>query len=269
MYFRSKTLLLCILPVIVIVCAVTAVLPGSASFKLSLTTAQNPIQTRTGKVRNLSLQPEALKLSRRLGDRFTSSRQTSSTVVGTLLTGTLQQEVNVVRRQTSSGEDVGIAVGGASGTLMWSDAEGPRASNSNVNEGQRMLIERLVLDSADQFVLAQLRGASYYTVARNVRADAGGSDNYNGPLWDVVRVAEPGTEATRRLLSNWRLFYINVQTGLIDKIVSELRGEKIEANVLQWVDQGGEKVPSRIVWKRGNETVQEFRLTRFAIQPQQ
>ena len=132
-----------------------------------------------------------------------------------------------------------------------------------------MLIERLVLDSPDQFVLAQLRGASYYTVSHNVRADVGGSDNYNGPLWDVVRVQEPETDATRRSLSNWRLYYINVESGLIDKIVSEAGGERIEANVLQWSDQAGEKVPSHIVWKRGNEKVQEFRLTSFAIQAQQ
>ncbi|HEX7772302.1 MAG TPA: hypothetical protein VF435_07755, partial [Pyrinomonadaceae bacterium] len=123
-------------------------------------------------MRNLSLQPEAFKLSRRLGNRFMSSRQTSSTLAGTLITGTQQQEVNVVRRQTSGGEDVGIGVAGVA--LTWSDGEGPGASGSNVNEGQRMLIERLVLDSPDQFVLAQLRGASYYTVARNVRADLGG-----------------------------------------------------------------------------------------------
>ena len=264
MYFRSKTILLCMLPVVVIACAVSAVLLGSARSNVS--TAQNPIQTRTGKVRNLSLQPEAFKLSRQLGNRFASSRQTSSTLAGTLISGTLQQEVNVVRRQTSSGEEVGIGVAGAA--LTWSDVEGPGAPRANVNEGQRMLIELLVLDSPDQFVLAQLRGASYYTVARNVRNDLGGRDDYTGPLWDVIRVEEPDRGATRRPLSNSRLYYINVQTGLIDKIVSEVRGEKVQANVLQWVDQGGEKIPSHIVWKRGDETVQEFRLTSFTVQPQ-
>ena len=259
MYFRSKTVLLWTLPVVILVCAVSAVL-------IRGTSSQNPVQTRTAKVRNLSLQPEAFKLSRRLGSRFAASRQTSSTLAGTLTTGTQQQDVNVVRRQTSSGEEVGIGVAGTA--LTWSDGEGPGASGANVNEGQRMMIERLVLDSPDQFVLAQLRGASYYTVARNVRNDLGGRDDYTGPVWDVIRVEEPERGPARRPLSNWRLYYINVQTGLIDRIVSEVRGEKIEANVLQWVDQGGEKVPSQIVWKRGDETVQEFRLTSFTVQPQ-
>ena len=261
MCFRSKTVLLWTLPVVILGCAVSAVLIRGAS-------AQNPIQTRTGKMRNLSLQPEAFKLSRRLGNRFTSTRQSSSALVGTLTAESLQQTVRLIRSQTAMGENVGIELAGGPGRLTWSDVDGPGAVGANVNEGQRMLIERLVLDSPDQFVLAQLRGASYYTVARNVRSDLGGSDDYSGPLWDVVRVEEPERGATRRPLSNSRLYYLNVQTGLIDKIVSEVRGEKIEANVVQWVDQGGEKMPAHIVWKRGDETVQEFRLTSFTVQPQ-
>ena len=266
MRLRSKTVLLCTLSIVFLGFAIVLISRASSKRTNPLTTTT---QTSTSKVRNLSLQPEAFKLSRRLGNRFISSRQTSSTLVGTLTAETLQQNVNVVRSQTATGENVGIELAGATGRLTWSDVDGPGVSGSMLSEGKRLLIERLVLDSPDQFVLAQLRGASYYTVARNVRDDLGGSNNYNGPLWDVVRVNEPETDRGRRPLSNWRLYYINVQTGLIDKIVSEVRGERIEANVLQWSDQGGEKVPSHIVWKRGNETVQEFRLTSFALQPQQ
>ena len=267
MYLSSKTLLLWTFPLVFLACAVSAVFLTRASSNMPVSTAQTA--TRTTKIRNLSLQPEAFKLSRRLGNRFTSTRQTASTLVGTLITGTLQRNVNVVRSQTATGENVGIAIADIAGTLTWSDVDGPKVSGAIPAEAQRMLIERLVLDSPDQFVFAQLRGASYYTVAHNVRADVGGNDNYKGPLWDVVRVEEPETDASRRPLSNWRLYYINVQSGLIDKIVSEAGGERIEANVLQWIDQAGEKVPTQIVWKRGNESIQEFRLTSFATQAQQ
>src|SRR5258708_32782258 len=81
---------------------------------------------------------------------------------------------------------------------------------------ERSLIERLALDSPDQFVLAQLRGASYYTVARNVMpTSAGGSDDYNGPLWDVIRLGEPQTSKSAPL-RQWRIFHINSPTRLID-----------------------------------------------------
>ena len=96
---------------------------------------------------------------------------------------------------------------------------------------ERNSVEQLIFDSPDQFILAQLRGAAYYTVARNVRNDVDGSDSYSGPLWDLIRVEEPRTDERAQPLSSSRLYYINIKTGLIDKIVSEYDGVKIEAHV--------------------------------------
>jgi hypothetical protein len=188
--------------------------------------------------------------------------------VATLSTGGVEQNVSISRRQTSTGEDVAIELADGAGTLAWNDVDGAKANGASPSESQQTLIERVVLDNPDQFVLAQLRGANYYTVARSVRADTGGTDNYTGPLWDIVRVDEPQNGRALQLLSSSRLYYINVQTGLVDKAVSELRGETIEAQILEWSDQAGEKFPSHIVWKRGNETVQELRLTSVLIQVQ-
>jgi hypothetical protein len=258
--------------IVLLACGV-ALLVSSASSKKQIdivSPTQAPAQTQPPQnTRNLSLQPEAFKMSRRLGKRFRWSRPTFSTLAGTLTVGTSRQTITVSRRQTSRGENVDIVLAGEVGILSWNDVDGAKAAGSTPGGTERILIERFVLDSPDEFVLAQLRGASYYTTGRNVRADVGGDDNYTGPLWDVVRVTEPETDGARRSLSSSRLYYLNVQTGLIDKIVSELNGETIEANVLQWLDQAGEKHPSHIVWKRGNETVQEFRLTTVAIQAEQ
>jgi len=187
---------------------------------------------------------------------------------GILITGGTSQNVNITRRRTPGGEDVTVGFAGQAGTLRWNDLEGVKGTGPSVGEAQQTLIERVVLDNPDHFVLAQLRGASYYTVAHNVRADTGGSENYTGPLWDVIRIDEPRSPNAPRLLSSSRLYYINTHTQLIDKVVSDLKGETIEANILEWADQSGEKFPSHIVWKRGNETVQEFRLTSVSIQSQ-
>ena len=267
MYRRSKTSLLFAWSMAFVVCAAGAII---ISRNIAVTAGQTPGQVRPAvTTRNLSLQPEAFRLSRRLGSRFSPSRQLTSILAGALTTGALLQNVTITRQQTSSGEDIQVAVAGDSATLGWSDTEVSKAASSTLTEAQQILLERLALDNPDQFVLAQLRGATYYTTAHNVRADVGGSENYDGPLWDVVRVDEPKNDSARRLLSNSRLYYINVQTGLIDKIVSELKGETIEANIVQWSEQDGEKLPSHIIWKRGNETVQDFRLTSISLQPQQ
>ena len=250
---------------IAIACATGIILNSSASPETLPTTA---ITTQTPGVerraRNLSSQPEAFRLSRRLGARFTPKARATTTITGTLILGTTQHIVTLAHRQIDEGESVDVAIGGR--MLTWRNTEGVRGTSSSPTESERLLAERLILDSPDQFILAQLRGASYRSVARNVRADVGGSDSYAGPLWDLIRVEEPTTQERVRPLSTSRLYYINVKTGLIDKIVSELEGASIEANLLEWVDRSGEKVPSHIIWKRNDETVQEFRLTDLVIQ---
>ena len=260
---NGKTLISAAASMIALTCATGIILNSSASPETPTTppTTQTPTE---GRPRNLSSQPEAFRLSRRLGARFTPKARATTILTGTLTVGASQQLVTINHRQTDEGESVDVGVGER--VLTWSNTEGVRGSPSSATESELLLTERLIFDSPDQFVLAQLRGASYYTVARNVRADVGGSDSYTGPLWDLIRVQEPATERRPRPLSTSRLYYINVKTGLIDKIVSELEGASIEANLLEWIDRSGGKVPSHIVWKRNDQTVQEFRLTNLIIQ---
>ena len=207
-----------------------------------------PTKTNGASARNLSLQPEAFNLSRRLGQRFSPAKREVSTLIGTLTIGSDQKNVTTIRKQTDDGEQVEIHVAGSPGFLTWDATQGALSSNARATGGDRDLIERLVFDSPDQFVLAQLRGASYYTIAYNVRTvDAG--ENYGGPLWNIVRVNDPESDETKRPQSRWRLYYLNTATGLIDRIESEVLGERIVVEVSSWADQSGEKVPAQIAWK--------------------
>ena len=212
--------------------------------------------------RNLALQPEALNVARQLGQRFSPVTREQSVLIGTLTIGSEQGVVRVARRQTDAGERVEISLAGTAGLLTWDAAEGAQAGGVRATATDRALIERLVLDSPDQFVLAQLRGASYYTVARNVRpADAG--DRYAGPLWDMVRVDDPQADEGIRPQSRWRLYYLNTTTGLIDKIACQSPGGTIEA-AISWVEQSGERVPAQITWTREGQVLMRYQLTNFA-----
>ena len=258
---KWKTLILMGASLVVVSCVTTAILNAGASTETSAVN-QSPSQPRIElKTRNLSLQPEAFRMSRRLGARFFPKTRGTTTTTGVLTVGTSEQSTTIIRRQTDDGESVDVVLGGR--MLRWRNGEGVTGVPSSPTASERTLVEQLIFAGPDQFILAQLRGAAYYAVARNVRADVGGSDSYTGPLWDLIRVEEPGTEVKAQ-----RLYYINVKTGLIDKIVSEDGSVKIESNLLEWLDQAGEKVPSHIIWKRGDETVQEFRLTSLAVQLQ-
>jgi len=154
--------------------------------------------------------------------------------------------------------------------LFLHDRQGQRRIASYQGRGPlsfwlAMIIKRLALDSADQFVLAQLRGASYRTVAINViPSSAAGSDDYSGPTWDVVRIGEPDTSGPDSPLSNSRSFHINTSTGLIDRCFSQEGSETIVAEMTGWVDRFGENVPTRITWSRDGQPVMELNLNGVA-----
>src|SRR2546423_1840172 len=279
-------------PIIILaVCSLTALVIASARTRLSiarvpLAQVPSPLQSPSQSPSpiasaphdlssRLARQPEAFRQSRLLGKRFLSARGEQSVLIGTLTIGQQQQALQVTRHQDATGERVDITV--ANGTvvsgpslLTWNVADGARSSSSPATGAERALIERIVLDSPDQFVLAQLRGASYYTIARQVRPEeAGSADNYTGPVWDIVRVGEPASSGQSSPQSSWRLYYINSKTGLIEKVISEEQGEQIIAEFSNWVDQSGEKIPTSIVWKRQGQVVMRFDLTGFSHLAQQ
>lgn len=211
---------------------------------------------------NLSVQPEAVKLSRRVrGPRFDPKKPRSVVIQGVLATATEQRNVQIKRYQSGSGEQLEVSLAGSQAPLLWDAAAGAHSSAGPLNLNDRTLLERFVFDSADQFIFAQLRGASYYVVNRNVRPD-NAPENYSGPIWDVVRIDEPTQPEQQQSSSRWRLYYLSSITGLIDKIVyDDSQGERIEANLADWTDQQGEKFPSTITWTSHGQTLLTFNLT--------
>jgi hypothetical protein len=258
---RRNTFILGSAAIALIACGTSIILISRASTKSSTPAREASAQPRkpSGRHRNLSLKPEALSVSRKLGSRFKPASRSVSTAVGTLTIGGNQQPVVLVRRQTDTGEAVEVKMGNRG--LRWSDEEGVIEVSGPPTDAERVLAERLILDSPDQFVLAQLRGASYFTVARNVRpTDAG--DDYSGPLWNLVRLDEPQQqEENMRPLSTWRIYYINAQTGLPDRIEYQLNGEDIRTDFVEWTEQNGEKTPSHVTWSSGGQVIMEYRAT--------
>ncbi len=201
-------------------------------------------------------------MGRRLGGRFAPGKREKSVLTGTLTIGSERRIVQTTRTQTDAGELVEIGIVGSTTPLSWNAAQGSLSSTSRATGSDRELIERLVLDSPDQFVLAQLRGASYYIVVRNARPDDA-SDGYAGPLWNIVRVHDPQTDQEKRPLSQSRLYYLNTTTGLIDRIVSEPQGQRIVAELI-WTESNGEKVPAQITWTSQGQIIMQYSLMNFS-----
>lgn len=237
---------------------------GGGSGSPSLPAAASTVQTPRGsRGFDLARRPEALKLGRRLGRRFLGAGREVSVLAGTLTTGADSRRVVIRRVRGEGGERVEVTLAGA-GRLTWDAGQGALSAGRPADAETRAVVERLALDSADQFVLAQARGASYDTVARGARPDEGGSDGYAGPLYDLVRVGEPRREGDGGTASGWRLYYVNAATGLLEKVVSEEGGERIEAALSGWVERAGEFEPSSITWTSRGRTLMELTVTNVA-----
>jgi hypothetical protein len=220
--------------------------------------------------RNLSLRPEAFNFSRRVGRRFNAPGRERATMIGTLNVGTEQHDIVITRLQGDEGEGVTVSLDGGAPLISWDQAQheqGAGETGARASVRQRALMERLVLDSPDQFVLAQLRGASYNTVLHSARpVEAGGADDYTGAVYDVVRVSEPRREHVAGNV-RWQLFYLNTQTGLVEKIVSEDDGARVEAAFTEWDEQDGEQFPRRIRWSRLGQPLMELTITGLSYLP--
>ena len=255
---RSKTVLSMVVLLGIAASATSAFLITRAATELPKTQDPTP-STQTRKTQlSLALQPEALRVTRQLGKRFEKVGGPATTSIGKLTSAGSSQPVTIVRRRTEVGETAEFAIG--TRTLTWSDGEGIKAVVGIPTPAEHLLVERLLLDSPDQFVLAQLCGASYFTMARNVRADDA-VEGQPGPSWTQVRVSYPESDQKRRSTSSWRIYYINSATGLIDRIVSEFNGRTIEARIVRWIEEGGEKFPAHITWSADGETILDYQLS--------
>jgi hypothetical protein len=230
--------------------------------------SQNP-QPAADWHNSLALQPEGDRQRRRLGKRFLTSGKETATLTGHLTTGTEKYTVRITRSQDAEGESINIGINGGPPSLIWNGKDGAVADGRAAAGTERTLIERIALDSPDQFIQAQQRGAAYFTVARSVRPEsAGGDDKYSGPVWDLVRVAEP-VSSENKPQSHWRLYYLNPASGLIDRVVSQEAGETTIAEFSDWVTQDGETFPTRIIWKQKEQVVMELVLLNATHGPKQ
>ena len=214
---------------------------------------------------NFALEPDAVKLSRRVRAKGFDPKKPRTVVIdGVLATATDRRNVQIVRTQNGSGEHVEVSLTGTVTPLSWDATSGARTSVGTLSAADRALLERFTFDGADQFILAQRRGASYSVVARNVRPDDAPED-YAGPLWDVVRIDDPEPDQQKQPLSRWRLYYLNSLTGLIDKISYDSQGDRIEANLSDWTDHNGEKFPSTITWTSHDKPLATFSVTNVSF----
>ena len=168
------------------------------------------------------------------------------------------------------GESVAISLEGRQSEFTWTGTAGPLFGGVAVTDADRALVERIVLDSADQFIQAQQRGAAYITVARGVRPNgSGGSRDYAGPVWDVVRIGEFESLLAAKPLSLARTYFINSRTGLLEKVISNEGGDLVTAEFAGWSARDGEMEVTEITWSSKGKMLMRLTIDNVAYASRQ
>lgn len=211
--------------------------------------------------------PLAGRFRPRLGRRFLTHGKITTDLVGMLQRGQEKEPLRLTRSYSETGETVTFTLSGRSAVFQWRDDSGAWTDGARANADNRKLIERLTLDSPDQFVLAQLRRTAYRTIAEGVRPEEliNSNANYTGPVWTLVQVLEAGAMADSRPLSALRQYYLNQKTGLLDRVLSQEDGQTITAELTGWVERNGETFPTVITWKSGGTEIMSLTVNNISF----
>jgi len=147
------------------------------------------------------------------------------------------------------------------------DGEKVKAGGNPLDEAEQDLIETLVYGSAEHFFSTQVQGMATRLLGSRFRMDDGSSADYNGPYYDVYKVADLVKNSTGER-ERLKLYYFNSDTLLLERVTYEITRNgatvKVEERLGDWTKEQGQQVARRIERFENGEPV--FVLTIGAAQ---
>lgn len=121
-------------------------------------------------------------------------------------------------------------------------------TNGQVDSGELDLIESLTYDSAEHFFDAQMEGKAMRFLGSRFRTDDGSNPDYNGPYFDIYKIADRIDAAGEERAA--KLYYFNSETLLLERVtyIVNRNGSEIniETKLSDWRVEDGQKVARRI-----------------------
>lgn len=231
----------------------------SAAEKMNASpTAYASTAKRSEYVRRSLLSPKLVWHLNALGDRLEKPGRERLIVTGTLSRAKYAQteEVTTVwefperlRLTTRRGNE---------NRVLTFDGEQGQSGANPLGIAERDLLETLVYGSAEHFFTAQMRGRATRFLASRLRLDDGSTANYDGPYYEVYKVAEQtGTSADQG--EQVRLYYFNSETLLLERVSYEINRNgstvKVEERLGDWTREQGQQVARRIERFENGESV--------------
>jgi len=213
--------------------------------RTSAGTARNPTNVakvnRNAYVRRGLLSPRlALTLSA-LGNRLEQPGKERLMLMGTLRSGADAREVAATLEFP---DRLRLSFGGPQNRVLTFDGQ----QTKTVATDDLDLIETLAYDSAEHFFAAQMQGNAMRFLGSRFRTDDGSNPDYNGPYFDVYKIAEQIKASGEERAA--KLYYFNSDTLLLERVTYTVNRDGVETSVetrlSDWRATDGQQVPRRI-----------------------
>jgi hypothetical protein len=221
-------------------------------------------------VRSGAVWPQLRGALATLGDRLERPGKERVTLSGT------------IHRGGGSDANAFILVRESSGRVRFQEQDGHRARTvafdgreawkpvGRPDQSEEALLETLVYDSADQFLVAHARGTSTRFLGSRFRLDEGDSEGYGGPFYDLYQISDldmTGQEPRRQT----RTYYVNSDTLLLERVryETERAGAVIRVEVLcgDWRDVQGQKFPFSVTRLENGVPVMSINVSAVGVGP--
>lgn len=231
---------------------------------------QNPSSVarsnRPDYVRRALLSPRlALNLSA-LGNRLEKSGKERLTLLGALRTGSTTP-ARELAATLEFPDRLRLVVRGPQPRLITLDEQQTNSLPMAVAAEDLDLIESLAYDSAEHFFATQMQGKAMRFLGSRFRTDDGSSPDYNGPYYDIYKIADQIQPSGEERPA--KLYYFNSDTFLLERVTYIInRGGSeinVETKLSDWRSVEGQQVPHRIERFENGKSVFTFSVASAAL----
>jgi hypothetical protein len=210
-------------------------------------TGQNPANVtkpnRHAYVRRGLLSPRLTLNLSALGNRLERPGKERLTLMGTLQIGATAQ-TREFAATLEFPDRLRLGLGGPQNRAITFDGQQART----VTPDEMDLIETLSYDSAEHFFAAQMQGNAMRFLGARFRTDDGSSPDYNGPYFDIYKIADQIKASGEERPA--KLYYFNSETLLLERVTYLInRGGlemSVETKLSDWREVDGQQVARRI-----------------------
>jgi hypothetical protein len=137
-----------------------------------------------------------------------------------------------------------------------------------LTNSERDIIESLVYDTEEHFLLSQTQGAGTRVLGQRFRADDGTTPNYTGPYYDLYEVTDQVNSGSGPRIQR-KTFYFDSTSLLLAKVRYQLLRDgatvDVETQISEWQKREGQQIARRILRLENNQPVLTLTINAVAI----